>query len=123
MERGRAIGTMVVAIVALVGISLFVLSDLPSETEDSTEQLMTYLSLMLFVMALVLIGALAVVVSRREVEPLRPKSKAKSAPEKADDDDYELDELNDYDNPDDGASDIELEFRALEREIERDEMS
>ncbi|HUV61972.1 MAG TPA: hypothetical protein VMW71_07410 [Thermoplasmata archaeon] len=113
MRRGRAIGTMVGATVALMAISLFVLSNVPSDSKDSTEQVMTYLSLMLFMMAVALIGALAVIVSRKEGGP----RKAKSAPEKADD------ELDDYDNPDDGASDIELEFQALEREIEREERS
>jgi len=107
MRRGRAIGTMVGAIVTLMAISLFVLSDVPSDSEDSTEQVMTYLSLMLFMMAVALIGALAVVVSRR----------------KGDDPEGEMgiDLLSD--DSDDGASDIELEFRALEREIERDEGS
>jgi hypothetical protein len=107
MRRGRAVGTMVGAIVALMAISLFVLSDVPSNSEDSTEQVMTYLSLMLFMMAVALIGALAVVVSRREGdEPSAERTMNLPS-----------------DDPDDGASDIELEFRALEREIERDERS
>jgi uncharacterized membrane protein len=101
---------MVGAIVALMAISLFVLSDVPSDSNDPAEQVMTYLSLMLFMMAVALIGALAVVVSRRGGEP--PEDKRAQDP--TDDDHYD---------PDDGASDIELEFRALEREIEKDESS
>jgi hypothetical protein len=98
---------MVGAIVALMAISLFVLSDVPSDSEDSTDQAMTYLSLLLFMMAVALIGALAVVVSRKGGE------------------DPDVEEVLDQVDDDigDDASDIELEFRALEKEIDMEERS
>lgn len=111
MRLGRAIVVMSVAIVALIFISLFVLSDVPSDTEDSTEQLMTYLSLLLFVMALVLISALAFVVSRGQSEPRSEGSTSEEVEE----------EGGDSSESYGGASDIELEFEALEKEIAKEE--
>jgi len=98
---------MVGAIAALMAISLFVLSEVPFDSEDSTEQMMSYVSLVLFMMALALVGALALVIPRKG----NAATKAKNASDKADED------------FDDGASDIELEFRALEREIDSEEKS
>ena len=104
MERGRAIGVMVGSIVALSAISLIVLYEMPADSDDSMEQMMVYLSLVLFVMALALVGPLAFAIVGRGSRP-----STKEIPPDSDADD------------EDEASDIELEFRALEMELDREE--
>ncbi|UCE45599.1 MAG: hypothetical protein JSU93_01550 [Methanobacteriota archaeon] len=105
MRRGVTIGILAGAIAALSIISLIVLADIPADTDDSTEKMMTYMSLVLFVMALALVGPLALAIARKNTET----DVAEELPETSQDD------------FDDEASEIELEFRALEMEIERDE--
>lgn len=97
---------MAAAIAVLILISLLVLADVPAESDDSTEQMMTYLSLVLFVMALALVGPLAFAIARRG----DVASEADNVPDPV------------VDDIDDEASDIELEFRALEMEIDKGEM-
>ena len=104
MRRGRAIGYLAGAIIALSAISLLVLSDVPANSTDSAEKAMIYLSLVLFVMALALVGPLAIAVINKG----EPKADRHDESEAAEDEDDE-------------ASEIELEFRALEMEIEREE--
>ena len=104
MERGRAIGVMIGSIVALSAISLFVLYETPANSDDSMEQMMVYLSLVLFVMALAIVGPLAFTIAGRGT---RPSTKEASPDSDADEEEE--------------ASDIELEFRALEMELDREE--
>ena len=105
MGRGRAIGMMAGAIVALSAISLFVLFDTPADSDDSTEQMMIYLSLLLFVMALALVGPLAFVIARRGARHATEDSPPDPSEEEGGDE----------------SSDIELEFRALEMELDLEE--
>ena len=100
MRRVRAIGTMAGAIVVLSAISMYVLTEMPANSPDGDEQIMIYLSLVLFVMALALVLPLALAIARKSDSP--------PAGDLARDDG-------------DWASDVELEFRALEMELDREE--
>ena len=103
MRRGRAIGMMASAIVVLSAISMYVLGEMPANSPDGDEQIMTYLSLVLFVMALALVLPLALAIARKGDSP----PAGDLARDEGDDGDW--------------ASDIELEFRALEMELDREE--
>ena len=106
MGRGRAIGMMVGSIIALSATSLFVLSETPADPDDSTEQMMTYLSLALFVMALALVGPLSFAIVGRGSRPAANTTGPTDPPGEVEEEE---------------ASDIELEFRALEMELDREE--
>ncbi|UCE81429.1 MAG: hypothetical protein JSV94_03165 [Methanobacteriota archaeon] len=97
---------MLAAITALTTASLLVLAGVPAESGDSAEQMMVYLSLVAFVMALIMTGTLALFFAGKggkatEMGVLQTRIDGRM---------------------DDEVSEIELEFRALEMETEREEV-
>jgi hypothetical protein len=93
-----------VIMVASLAVSLVLLMLMPSEPEGATDQIITYSALALYVAALALLGMVIYHRRRKETDG------GARADSDGEDGQYEG-----------GISDIEREFEALEKEIEREE--
>jgi amino acid transporter len=100
-------GKIAAIMVALFAASLILLFVMPAESDVTIEVVLTYASVGLYVVALALVGA--VVYYRRAAGA---NTSVRSAPVEEAHEEYE-----------DEISEIEREFEALEKEIEREETS
>lgn len=90
--------------VAVLAASLLLLFLMPAESDETTEQLVTYASLALYVVGLSLLAPVIYLRGKRK----RPAGARSDS----------VDEDGEYE---DETSEIEREFEALEKEIEREE--
>ena len=100
-RSGKAAAIMIV----LLAISLILLVIMPAESDDVVDQLVTYASVAIYIVALSLVG---VVVYYRRSSPVERSSGARGS-------------ADSHEDFDDEISEIEREFEALEKETEREE--
>jgi len=100
-RSGKAAAIMI----ALLAISLILLVIMPAESDEVMDQLVTYASIALYIVALSLVG---VVIYYRRSSPAGKVSDTRSS-------------ADPYEDFDDEISEIEREFEALEKETERKE--
>ncbi len=100
-RSGKAAAIMI----GLLAISLILLVVMPAESDDVVDQLVTYASIALYIVALSLVG---VVVYYRRSDPVGKVSDTRRP-------------ADPYEDFDDEISEIEREFEALEKETEREE--
>ncbi len=98
-------GKTAVFMIVLLTISLILLVIMPAESDDVVGQLVTYASIVLYVAALSLVG---LIVYYRRSSPVGRTSDTRGS-------------ANPYESLDGEISEIEKEFEALEKEIEREE--
>lgn len=110
-SKGR-MGFFAVAAAALVVLSIFVLWDMPADPGTPSERALTYMSIVIFILGLTLIGPVIYYMRNEREDRVGLDSRPEEAGEPDPSDETDLD---DY------VSDIEREFQALEMEIDREE--